>query len=717
MTTETPDIPKRSASKAKASPKIKEPANNAQKLMLAKVETSVLDATDAKLLKFKVADPLELAGLEFPVKAAFELPYFDAKGKPTGFKRWRYLEDTRSAFAQQNDAKPMRYIQAGDTVCEVYLPPLPLKDGMTWAQVQQDNTIILVITEGELKAACCCKYSYPCIGLGGVYSFKSKKRKLPLLPMFYEFVWENRAVLIAYDSDAHSNPMVVRARNELCKELLALGAIPYIVNVETGPEGEKRGLDDIAYYDGPEALCEVLEDRSEAYSMAKELHALNIEVAYIKNPGMVITMDTGLKMRPSDFTGHAYSTRHFWEEVPSGKDGGTKSMKKKAAPAWLEWPYRLELEGIVYQPGYEQITEQRKYNTWPGWGCAPKKGSVKPWTDLLDHLFKGYPTERDWFERWCALPIQQPGMKMYTAAVLWGVATGTGKSLVGYSLSRIYGKNFTEISDAELTDERNEWAVEKQFVMGDDVASHDQRKAADRLKKMITQLKMRIDQKYVPSYEVIDVINYLFTSNHPDAFFLEDDDRRNFIHEVREGPLSSEFYVAYMEWLNSDGPSALFFHLLNLDLKDLRAESRAPKTDSRQAMLEDGLSSLGIWVRTLKVNPDQVLRVGDVVLKGDLWSSADLFKVFNPMGTGRVTAITMSKELKRAGFRQAYSGMPVRTISAGQTRLFVIRNQVGTLEGWVNHANTKMVAEHYDETRGGIKPKGIPELPKKKKKY
>lgn len=684
------NIPRRSVSKAKpATAKVKpKQKDDTTELMLTKLEGSCLDASDAKQLGFRPANHDELVALGLLAKKAFELPYFDISGNPTGFKRWRYLEDTRTGFAAETEAKPVRYVQAGNTVSEVYMPPL-----VDWVAIKDDPSVELVITEGELKAACCTKYAKPCLGLGGVYSFKSAKRKLPLLPIFYDFAWKGRVVLIAFDSDAHTNPMVVRARNALCRELLALGALPYIVNVTSADDDSKRGLDDIVYQEGVDTL-EDLFVNAEPYAMAAELHALNIEVAYIKDPGLVVVLDSGLKMRASDFTGHAYSNRHFWEETIDAK-GGQKMTKKKAAPAWLEWPLRLELARIVYEPGGPNITERAEYNTWPGWGCQPKKGGIKPWIKLLDRLFAGHPEERSWFERWCALPLQQPGKKMYTASVLWGVRTGTGKSLTGYTLGRIYGENFTEIGDRELKDDRNEWAINKQFVMGDDVTGHEQRQHADKLKKMITQQSMRIDQKYVPSYTVRDCIAYLFTSNHPDTFFLEDDDRRNFVHEVRCDPMTQEEVDEYMAWLNGEGPGALFYHLLHLDLGDLRAEGRAPLTASREAMIDDGLSDLGRWVRRLRENPNEALKLGEVYLKGDLWSSKDLYTLYDPEGKRRASAGAMGKELKRAGIKQAYDGMPVKT-QQWQQRLFIVRNE----DQWLN-ASMRALSEHYNATRCG----------------
>lgn len=680
MTIKKTAVPKRAA----------RTAHPAAPLMLAKLATSLLEANDATALMMGPADPSELEALGLPAKMAFELPYFNAAGKPTGFKRWRYLEDTRDGFAAQTDAKAIRYVQAKSTVSEVYMPPL-----VNWAEVQENPDIPIAFTEGELKAACCTKHVMPCLGLGGVYSFKSTKRKLPLLPIFYDFTWKGRHVIVAFDSDAHTNPMVVSARNELCRELLAMGALPHVANVTAGLDGSKRGMDDLALQEGVEELRMVLEE-SEAFAPSAALHDLNAEVAYVRDPGVVIVLESGLRMRATDFVGHAYANRHFWEESLDQK-GNPKMTKKKAPQAWLEWPLRLELARVAYVPGAKRITDAAEFNMWPGWGCEPKRGNIDPWRKLLDHLFAGKAKERQWFERWCALPIQQPGKKMYSAAVLWGISTGTGKSLVGYSVGRIYGRNFTEIGDVELQDERNEWAVAKQFVMGDDVTGHDQRRYADRLKKMITQREMRIDQKYVPSYTIADLINYLFTSNHPDAFFLEDDDRRNFVHEVSGGPLSRDFYQDYMAWLDGDGPSHLFYHLLHLDLGDMRAEDRAPDTAARRAMIEDGLSDLGNWVRRMRDDPDSVLRLGEAKLGGDLWSSADLIKIYDPEGRGRVTAGGLTRELKRAGMHQIYGGMPVKTCE-GQQRLFAVRNGVE----WMAKSSKEIIG-HYDSSRGPLK--------------
>lgn len=683
----TGEAPEKKPARKRAEPSLAD-------LMLEDLARSGLDASDARAMRLKPGDPEELARLGLPDKKSYEIPYLGLDGRPTGFRRWRYLEDTRSGPARMTDKKPIRYVQQGDTLPGIYLPPQ-----CDWKSVAQDASVTVVFTEGEKKASAMCKAGVPTVGLGGVYSFKSNKRKVPLLQEFYEFAWKDRDVVVAYDSDAHCNHLVVAARNELCRELLVLGAVPRVADLPDAEGGKKQGLDDMLVAEGLEAVEQAL-SWATSYAASAALHELSAEVAYVRDPGIVVRMDNGMKMTAMAFTGHAYSNRHY-HEVQTDKDGKEKMVKRSAAKAWLEWEQRYELACMSYEPGKPRVTEDSTYNTWPGWGVQPKKGPIGPWNALLDRVFGADRKARQWFERWLALPLQRPGSKMFTSVLLWGVEEGTGKSLAGKTMGRIYGKNYTLIGDGELADSRNEWAQNKQFVLGDDVTGHENRKYAERLKVIITQEMIRIDPKYIPSYTVRDVINYLFTSNRPDAFFLDDNNRRNFVWEVGPQVMTQEQVAEYFEWLDEkDGAAHLFHHLLELDLGGMEASDRAPWTVAKDAMIEDSQSSLGRWIRDLKSAPDAVLRVGEAVLKGDLWSGQDLLRLYDPDDKKSVSAAAISREMKRAGFKLVYKGCPVPTKS-GQRRLFAVRDA----KRWLDDASVREMSHHYDETRGPAKGK------------
>ena len=658
----------------------------------AKIEESKISPDEAKKLCFT-----PLSADKIPKGTPFQepgilIPYFDIRGKKSDFWRLRYLKQPEvKGFAKHAKIKPLKYVQPTNTLNELYLPPL-----LKWTDVAQDSLTPIIITEGEFKAASSIIHTgYPTIGLGGVWSWKSDKKRIALIEDFHEFKWDQRPVYIVYDSDAVTNPMVMQAENALARALTNLGAEPHIVRLPMGEDNLKMGLDDFIVQRGVEPL-EILLEEAQPWTAAVELHRLNEEVVYVRDPGLILRLDNLQRMSPRAFMDHAYSTRTYFEEVSTAK--ATTKVKKSAPKEWISWPSRAEVPRITYAPGQEKITDKHEINIWPGWGCAPEEGDITPWKKLLDYLFHGEPVSKQWFERWCAWPLQHPGDKMYTSAVVWGLRHGTGKSLIGYTLGKIYGRNFTEIDDEILKQSHNEWAENKQFVMGDEISTGDKRTASDRMKTMITRQQLRLNPKYIPSYTVPDVINYYFTSNHPDSFFLEDDDRRFFIHEVRQKPMPDPWYKDYEKWSGAKsevGPGipALFHHLLNLDMGDFSGTQRALMTRAKANMLSNSRSDLASWVENLKEDADAVLRVSGQAVKHKLWRAEDLLVLYDPELRGRVTANGMSRELARQGFNRAADGVGVRTI-AGQVKLWIIRDEENLL-GLSPHA----LGQIYDEER------------------
>lgn len=672
--------------------------------MLDKLKDSVLNDRDARTLHLQpilASDTQHLNGL--PVyRAGFRIPYFNLQGRESKFYRFRYLEYGEAEGGFQalvaGVAKQLRYAQPGNSVNELYLPPF-----VDWELIAADPEIPIIITEGELKSACATRHGLPTIGLGGVWCFKSSGHSMPLLPGFQWFKWQGRNVYILYDSDASINPQVVRAENALAREFMnKLGAQPYIVRLPNLMP-IKTGLDDYIKARGIDALKnEVLIDAVE-YAPYQELMRLNEEVIYVEDPGLIVRSDTMQRISCRAFVDHAFSTRVYYEQTQNA-EGGVRVQEKSAPKEWLKWNYRSTVRHITYMPGSERIVDGTKLNCWAGWGLQPAMTSspstMRLWHELMNWLFRDVDAKnKRWFEQWLAYPLQKPGCKLYSAAVLWGIHHGTGKSLVGYTMFRIYGDNATEIGDKDLYSAHNEWAENKQFVMADEITGGDKRATADRMKSMITQKLIRINPKYVPSYTVPDCINYYFTSNHPDAFFLEDDDRRFFVHEVRGLPRDDVFYKQYMKWLDQDGGAAALFHyLLHLDVSDFNPSAHAPVTQSKKDMIDAGRSDLGSWVQRVKADPDKVLKLGNKVMTFELFTSDQLKALYDPEGRSKVTGNGMSRELKRAGFQQL---VPCRSNLIGSVRLWCIR---GDPERY-RKMNGIQLANAYDKEHSHVEEK------------
>jgi hypothetical protein len=649
-----------------------------------KLASSGLTLEDAKILGMDAlsAQQTVAAHSSFQSLMSLKINYFDPFGGPMSdwpkappFYRIRYLEKPID-FNTAAGGKTIRYVQEPYTAPVAYYPR-----NQNWADILKDPLEPLIITEGELKAAKACKEGFPAIGLGGVYNWHSSKLGITWLKSLDFPIWLRRHVYVVFDSDYRTNPGVCTALRDLAEAYQERGAYSHIVSLPQLPELAKTGLDDFLTFAGPTAKAQFRQLLAEAepLGLTAPLWELNESHIYVQNPGLVINSKTCFKISPNAFRDHNQATLSYQERILKG-DGSVAIKPSSASAYWLKWPLRAEVEKLTYEPGKpKRLYNPDRFNLWTGWGVEPKEGDITPFMDLVDHIFSGAePAAKEWFLNWCAYPLQYPGSKMFSSVVIHGIRHGTGKSLLGQTIGRIYGSNFTEISQIDLHGSFNDWAEGKQFIMGDDVAGSDKRVLADFLKKMITQKSIRINAKYVPAYEVPDCINYFFTANHPDAFYLEDDDRRFFILEVIASILEESFYMDYGLWLDSKkdggGAAALYYYFLNRDLGDFNPNAPAFRTMAKERMIANTRSDLASWVRLLLATPEAVLKVGEISVTRDMLTSAELLQFYDPIGKTGTMANGMGRELSRAGVQLALDGKPVRTNDGKQSRFYIIRN-------------------------------------------
>jgi Family of unknown function (DUF5906) len=362
---------------------------------------------------------------------------------------------------------------------------------------------------------------------------------------------------------------------------------------------------------------------------------------------------------------------------------------------------------------------------WSGWGVEPIEGNVKPWTDLLDHLFRDQdPAIRKWFEQWCAYPVVNPGAKLYSACMLWSPLTGIGKSFAGYILGDIYGPGFTQIGNDELFSGFNEWARYRQFIMAEEITSPDgnkRREIANRMKLLITQERVLVNEKNVPRFELKDCANWYLTSNEPNALLLDDQDRRFFVHQVTGPKPQDSFFEAINKWRDHPdkvgpagkcrGASHLLFYFLNggVNLEDFKPMAAPPNTLAKAEMIVANKSELDQWVAELKLDTtrglrnqyEQVKAKSDKKLNAaehcDVFTAEQLYAAFNPQERPhRGSPNILSRSLTAAEFIKADRGSLIATgTPAGRQKLWIVRNHMK----W-EKATAEKVAQHWRDFFG-----------------
>jgi hypothetical protein len=142
------------------------------------------------------------------------------------------------------DGKNAKYLQPAGTPNRVYIPP----------GVDPQGKGPLHVSEGEKKALCLTLHGYHCVGLGGVWAWRTRENGESLVISDFEAVnWKKRDVIIVFDADIAINEDVQRAEAELAQELISRGARVFVVRLPYGP-GCPKGVDDFLREHGLEAF-------------------------------------------------------------------------------------------------------------------------------------------------------------------------------------------------------------------------------------------------------------------------------------------------------------------------------------------------------------------------------------------------------------------------------------------------------------------------------
>lgn len=699
------------------------PPENVKQLFSEKLESSGLNDKDAKQLGITYHTGAETKAMGHWTHLSLpgmRLPYFDPRdGKPlSAAPRWPQFYRMRALRipvpTPDNFAK---YLQPPQTGACAYFPHI---SNIDWPEIIKDTRRSIIITEGELKASKSCKEGNPTIGLGGVNSYSSGQFDISFLPELECVSWVRRVVYIVYDSDLRSNPHVCRAAWGLTQELVARGAQPHIVILPT--EGSSKvGLDDYLVAHGVESFDELVTTTARTLGAAKTLWAFNEQYAALMvGDREIVDLETGQKIKATQLSHRV--TRTFSERRLTA-DGTIVTDTITAASAWLNWPLRQNARQLVFDPRREPMSlvptekpDTYDFNTWPGLAVEPQKGDVSPFLKLIDHLFVGSDQKvKDWFLNWLAYPLQHLGTKMFSAVVIHGLVQGSGKTMVAETMRRIYGSAYTMIGQAQLIAPFNPWAASRAFILGDDITGLDKMELHDKLKVMISQTRVWINSKNVSEYELDDYTNWFFTSNRPNAFYLDRGDRRFFVHEVPEsvGKLPQSFYSSYVDWLDNGGSSALLHYFQSRDTGDFDPSAPAIDTASKNKMREESQSELAVWVHGLHTDSESLLVNGKVPMDGDLFSAKQL-----RMAYARQTGVNaedprlvarMSGALTAAGFNQVHGRKWITGHDIDPDRYYAIRNA----EQWLKAS----LAEIQAHLRGEAQAERVRKTTPRKRKY
>jgi len=255
---------------------------------------------------------------------------------------------------------------------------------------------------------------------------------------------------------------------------------------------------------------------------------------------------------------------------------------------WNSRNFVRKFESLTYLPKSAELPDGERggrYNIWRQSGVKPTQGDVS-W--FLEHMAYIVPDvrERAAVLDYLAHLVQRPEEKIHFALVIRG-EQGTGKSSIGELMVRIIGRsNVTKPSNDELLEKWTGWQEGAQLAIVEELMTLGRLEVTNRLKPLITDPTLRIQEKYQTTYTIDNRLNLLCFTNHRDALRIEESDRRWFIIFSPAKARDHGYYKRLFGHMDGDGPANVAYWLLSRDLSGFDAKGHAPATAAKDEMRE-----------------------------------------------------------------------------------------------------------------------------------
>ena len=247
--------------------------------------------------------------------------------------------------------------------------------------------------------------------------------------------------------------------------------------------------------------------------------------------------------------------------------------------------------------------------------------------------------QQDYFEAFIAQRLQQPSQPPLIAVLLRG-EQGTGKNYWMDNIMRplLGSNNFKAVSLSDITGKFTSDLYSSVLVHIEEI--NDTRgKAAEKLKKLITEETARTEAKYQNAKVMNKYFGIVASSNVQDPVRIEANDRRYFVpvyskHMV-DPDETKHFFVRFTEWLETEGLQELADYFYSLDISGFNFRF-PPQTVDKEEITEVSTTAEDLTTKA-------AMEIGNVY-KNYSFSVADVVSAW------RISQSSAKKALKLAGF-------------------------------------------------------------------
>ncbi len=250
------------------------------------------------------------------------------------------------------------------------------------------------------------------------------------------------------------------------------------------------------------------------------------------------------------------------------------SKPKEIIEQFLVSPNTHIYDEIAFSP---LKTPSTTLNYWRGPTVTPTPGN---WLVIRDFLYQVICSEDlnlyHYLLRYIAHMLQRPEEKPSIAIVLLS-GSGCGKGTFFQLLSAIWSKSALEVSDINQVIGKFNAALEKNYlVMMDEALFKGDKASMERLKSMISEPTIHVEQKYQPSRTIASFHRFFAASNSDHFANIPVDDRRFVFIKVSDRKQQDLLYFDMLHKAINDSltVAAFVYDLFAIDLTNFQVRQR-----------------------------------------------------------------------------------------------------------------------------------------------
>ena len=267
---------------------------------------------------------------------------------------------------------------------------------------------------------------------------------------------------------------------------------------------------------------------------------------------------------------------------------------------WIS-PNTLEYTETAFTP---KSTSATTLNFWRGHTVTPTEG-VGGHNPIADFIFEVIcsldKSSCRYLLYFLSHMLQKPQEKPGVVPVLIG-GQGTGKGVFFQLLKIIWARTTLLVNNVDEVVGQFNASLERNYIVCmDEALFSGDRKSLDRLKSMVTEPEIRIEEKYQPTRSIDSCHRFFAATNHDHFSHIEKDDRRFFFLRVSSDRQKDTDYFSTLCKIFEDGDAVenFVFSLLNFDLEKYDVRKRPETKEHKDQKLKSLKGFERYWYEVL----------------------------------------------------------------------------------------------------------------------